>query len=113
MLALGDSEQIPRPLQLHNSAMSPASPTHCHRHDKTPASRGRRPVVTTAATPSADRGGSGCCRIGSGPHVMQLLPDSRQCGQDLAMGDDQGFDPGEHIVLEGLEQSPVALWELG
>ncbi|GAA2903116.1 hypothetical protein Acy02nite_86720 [Actinoplanes cyaneus] len=29
------------------------------------------------------------------------------------MGDDRGLNPGEHIVLEGLEESPAPLWELG
>lgn len=28
------------------------------------------------------------------------------------MGDDQGLDPGEHIMLEGLEQSPAPVWEI-
>jgi hypothetical protein len=29
------------------------------------------------------------------------------------MGDDQGLNTAEHIVLEGLEDFPVPLWELG
>ena len=30
-----------------------------------------------------------------------------------AVNDDRGFDLGEHIVLEDLEDSPVPLWEIG